>query len=249
MSDITESPPPENSEMDIHKPKPWHNLREFLKEYFIIVLGVITALAAEQAVAWLHWQGEVKVARQALHAEIVRNNVLYEFRLAAERCLRRQADEAGHMLDDLEAKRPPGHFTIFHTGLGGTLHDSDWQAEHSAQTLTHFPHDELALFGIYFAQFPKFDEWEATERQAWRALSVLRRPPKEMDGGDLLRLRQALMTARDVDRLYKLDAMRQLNISRQIGIADVPAGPIGARAGRFCTMDYEAYNQWSDAHP
>ena len=36
--------------MDIHKPKPWHGVREFLKEYVIIVVGVLTALAAEQAV-------------------------------------------------------------------------------------------------------------------------------------------------------------------------------------------------------
>jgi hypothetical protein len=36
--------------MDIHKPKPWHGLREFLKEYAIIVVGVLTALAGEQAV-------------------------------------------------------------------------------------------------------------------------------------------------------------------------------------------------------
>lgn len=36
--------------MDIHKPKPWHGPREFLKEYLIIVVGVLTALAAEQTV-------------------------------------------------------------------------------------------------------------------------------------------------------------------------------------------------------
>ena len=42
--------------MDIHKPKPWHGLREFLKEYLIIVVGVLTALAAEAGVEWLHWR-------------------------------------------------------------------------------------------------------------------------------------------------------------------------------------------------
>ena len=35
--------------MDVHKPKPIRNWREFLKEYAIIVIGVLTALAAEQA--------------------------------------------------------------------------------------------------------------------------------------------------------------------------------------------------------
>jgi hypothetical protein len=29
-----------------HKPKPWHGWREFLKEYVIVVVGVLTALAA-----------------------------------------------------------------------------------------------------------------------------------------------------------------------------------------------------------
>ena len=42
--------------MDIHKPKPWHSAREFLKEYVIIVVGVLTALAAESGVEWLHWR-------------------------------------------------------------------------------------------------------------------------------------------------------------------------------------------------
>ena len=36
--------------MDIHKPKPIRNWREFLKEVGIIVLGVSIALAGEQAV-------------------------------------------------------------------------------------------------------------------------------------------------------------------------------------------------------
>jgi hypothetical protein len=38
--------------MDIHKPKPWHGVREFLKEYLIVVGGLLTALAAEQGVEW-----------------------------------------------------------------------------------------------------------------------------------------------------------------------------------------------------
>ncbi len=40
--------------MDIHKPKPWHGLREFLKEYVIIVVGVLTALGAQQVAEALH---------------------------------------------------------------------------------------------------------------------------------------------------------------------------------------------------
>jgi hypothetical protein len=56
--------------MDIHKPKPWHGVREFLKEFGVIVLGVLVALGAEQSVEWLHRQAEVRDAREALRAEI-----------------------------------------------------------------------------------------------------------------------------------------------------------------------------------
>ncbi|THD51712.1 hypothetical protein [Phenylobacterium sp.] len=42
--------------MDIHKPKPWHSFREFLKEYGIIVLGVLTAIAFEQTVETIQRQ-------------------------------------------------------------------------------------------------------------------------------------------------------------------------------------------------
>jgi hypothetical protein len=49
--------------MDIHKPKPWRGWREFLKEYAIIVVGVLTALAAEQGAEWHHWNHQVEVAR------------------------------------------------------------------------------------------------------------------------------------------------------------------------------------------
>ena len=56
--------------MDIHKPKPWHGVREFLKEYVIIVVGVLTALAAEQSVEALHWAHKTHLAEQAIRQEL-----------------------------------------------------------------------------------------------------------------------------------------------------------------------------------
>ena len=56
--------------MDIHKPKPWIGFREFLKEYVIIVVGVLTALAAEQGVEWLHWRHVAAQVQGRLAADI-----------------------------------------------------------------------------------------------------------------------------------------------------------------------------------
>jgi hypothetical protein len=58
--------------MEIHKPEPWRGWREFLKEYLIIVVGVLTALGGEQVVEQLHWQHVVHEAREAPPLSLVR---------------------------------------------------------------------------------------------------------------------------------------------------------------------------------
>jgi hypothetical protein len=67
------APPEEQArketDVEIHKPKPVHSWREFLKEYAIIVLGVLTALAAEQVVESLRHSADVREMTQKLREE------------------------------------------------------------------------------------------------------------------------------------------------------------------------------------
>ena len=59
--------------MDIHKPKPWHGIRDFLKEIGTIVIGVLIALAGEQTVEALTWRHKVAGAETALRHELAVN--------------------------------------------------------------------------------------------------------------------------------------------------------------------------------
>jgi len=59
--------------MDIHKPKPWHGWQGFLKEYAIIVVGVLTALVGEELVVGVHHHLQVADLRGALHRELAWN--------------------------------------------------------------------------------------------------------------------------------------------------------------------------------
>lgn len=56
--------------MEVEKTGPWHGFRAFLKEYAIIVVGVLTALAAGQSVEAWHHHDEVKDLRRALDREL-----------------------------------------------------------------------------------------------------------------------------------------------------------------------------------
>ena len=184
---------------------------------------------------------EVKAARKAIHAEMAINNGSFARRIAIAPCLKKQAGEAERILDDLEAKRPPGRFTIFHPGNGLFLSDSEWQSERSAQSLTHFPREELALMGRYYAQKDRFDDWIADGNVAWQAPGALRHPPENIAAGDLLRLRAALGTVRETERRITLNATRQLNLGRQLGI---PITPNAVSAEKFCTLDDDAFVEY-----
>ena len=56
--------------MHLQLPKPLHGWRAFAGEVGVIVLGVLIALGAQQAVEALHWRNETATLRENLHREI-----------------------------------------------------------------------------------------------------------------------------------------------------------------------------------
>jgi hypothetical protein len=233
-------PAPEESSVEIHKPKPVHGWREFLSEYAIVALGVLTALAAEQSVEWIHWQGEVTAARKTITAEIQDNNARYfARRIAVASCMDRQADEAAQILDELEAGHKTRSFTSFHIITGSLLSDSEWQSERSAQSLVHFPRDELALMGRYYGQLLVMTPWMEQETDAWQELGVLTSPPQNVGVTDILRMRVALGTARRFEQLTVLNSQRQLAITAKLGIASQPVDQ--QLLHKYCTSNDQEY--------
>ncbi len=128
--------------MDIHKPKPFHGLREFLKEYGIIVLGVLTALFLEQAVEWLHWRHEVETGAGGA-AEGSARQRRHGLRSGAGAALYRKA--AGRAGDRIPASRQrsaagdrrPGRRSA--EDLGATAAHGAWPWPAAASTTCRWP--------------------------------------------------------------------------------------------------------------
>ena len=72
--------------MEVHKPKPWHGWREFGKELATIVLGVLIALGAEQAVEALHWAERTEKTEAHLRAELGAATVAAQAHITQEAC-------------------------------------------------------------------------------------------------------------------------------------------------------------------
>lgn len=115
--------------MEIHKPKPWHGARELLKEIGIIVIGVLIALGAEQAVRSLHERGEIREAREALHAELVSDASILRTSMLEDQCQLSGLDRSARALRGLGpgvSQPAPGFYgyprsTVWETVRGGAV--------------------------------------------------------------------------------------------------------------------------------
>ena len=72
--------------MHFHRLKPLHGWREFIGEVGVIVLGVLIALGAEQAVEWFHWQSKVHEAEAAIGRDLALTSDVASERIAIARC-------------------------------------------------------------------------------------------------------------------------------------------------------------------
>src|SRR6185503_13856129 len=166
-------PPPEETDVEIHKPKPVHNWREFLKEYAIIVLGVMTALAAEQVVEWFHWRSQVEGARKVIATETTNNLVGAIRRMRTVQCTEQRLDTLAKILDDASRSgslppvgyigQPPRH--RWPTGA--------WDSVVVSQTATHFPREQLAALGGLYKIVQRIEEYGVPETEDWSDLYAM----------------------------------------------------------------------------
>jgi len=145
--------------MDIHKPKPWHGVREFLKEYLIIVVGVLTALAGEQGVEWLHWKHVAAETEDHLAAGIAPDLVNAVERVAVFPCIEARY---GELATALQRPNPiwtgsvihaPGYhpndrvFQLVVASSGRVWPHAAWDSALASGALSHMPRERVDLYG------------------------------------------------------------------------------------------------------
>jgi hypothetical protein len=181
--------------MDVHKPKPWHGFREFLKEFGTIVLGVLVALGAEQAVEWLHWRHEAHVAREAIAFDLKR---LVGGAAAQDNhtvCTGRHLAEIEAVLDKAQAtgRLPPLGYPPAPPQADWSLRS--WSALVSGQTLSHFPTREQIILSGLAEQLRRMQALSDTEVDDWATLAILAGPGRPIADSEIATARVALAHA------------------------------------------------------
>jgi hypothetical protein len=133
--------------MRFHLPKPLHGWREFVGEVGIIVLGVLIALGAEQAVETMHQRSEVDQLRQSLRAELADSRARWEHMRTADGCSAKRLDALNQWL----AKAPKDAtlqqaFPFFLW----SMHSSAWDIAKSNPAINQLPvRERLTLASLY----------------------------------------------------------------------------------------------------
>lgn len=162
--------------MDVHKPKPWRGWRELLKEVGTIVIGVLIALSAEQAVEWLHWRSEVASERAALLDEAQANLSAVNYRIEEDACIARRLGEVEEGLrrqakgQPMAFRKPVGKPPLWVSTTGS------WDIALSGQALAHMPHKEKLGFSDAFDAYKAFAQLRNEEDGVWRRLGLMNHP-------------------------------------------------------------------------
>jgi hypothetical protein len=208
--------------MEIHKPKPVHNWREFLTEIGVVVIGVCIALSAEQAVEWVHWRNQVSEARGIIASEMAGNLAGAIARLGAQACVESRLDELGRILD--QASRTGSLPPIGDIAMPPLRNWSTgaWESIVASQTATHFPWAELADLAITYYFVQRIFSYVPPEVQAWYELAAMVGPGRRLDPASEAELRKALGLARGYSRSM---TTLSYNLVSRLEPHNLPYGP------------------------
>jgi hypothetical protein len=202
MSDSV--PPPE--ETAIARPKAVRNWRGYMKEYVVIVVGVLTALAAQQAADWWRWKSEVAQAREVIATELADSVRASIMRIRAAPCVESRLDTVSDILDAAArtGRLPP--VGIIGQAPAMLWPTGAWESVVASQTATHFPREQLTGLARVYKSVARAESFNVMEREAWSSLYAMVGPGRSLDPASEAELRRALSQARLANRMLMTSA-------------------------------------------
>jgi hypothetical protein len=164
---------PGDNLMRFHVSRALQGWRGFLKEYAIVVLGVLTALALDQAVASAHDRRLGKQAREAIHGELQDDLDRVAYRAEQSACNERRLNEIQALLSSWHSDDAfPAGLKVGFPGTVG-LSDQRWQANlASGRFSEETPGEQADQAGLY-TLIHVIDMIENKEIDQWLRLRTL----------------------------------------------------------------------------
>jgi hypothetical protein len=203
-----------------HHPKPWGNWREFLREYLIVVVGVMTALAAEQFAEWLHWRHEVAETRRALNAEVAYDLASAEWHAKLAACKLKRLDALDQWRASLQAGRP--------LKLKGPMAPTEllyltatWRAA-NGNSVAQLPVEERNAYAAYYDLIQVFVDTASADREHWASLAKATYYSR-WDESQLVQIKADIEALRSTSRVYAVNMTPLRASAKQVDVTTVQA--------------------------
>jgi hypothetical protein len=203
--------------MHFHLPKPLHGWREFVGEVGIIVLGVLIALGAEQALEGVHERFVAAESRRDVREEVAFNLGFWRGRLQESPCIASRLSELSKIVErgavPKGAVRWVGRPAVF------TPFTERWGAVTSTARTALFPADEQGRLDAIYGLFAYLAEDSRTEQETWTNLQVIERLDGPIDAATRLDLLKALAQARRLEDNFQVAGHWAFLHAAKLGIA------------------------------
>jgi hypothetical protein len=155
--------------MRVHLPKPLHGWREFAGEVGIIVLGVLIALAAQQAVETFQWRENVSQMREAMRSELAIDLKRLQVNLAQDPCMQVRLDAILQW-----TASAPANARIANAGRPflANYHASTWDITKTSPAAGHFSLKEQLTYASAYDAIANEQRYLYEEQRSWTDLNA-----------------------------------------------------------------------------
>jgi hypothetical protein len=203
--------------------QPRDGWRAFAGEVGVIVLGVLIALGAQQAVEVIQMRRDVAAFRQTINTEIAKNLWVYQYRMSQVACVDRKLDDFKRWILQAGDERP---VSIERMPLGNTfsLYRSAWDTR-DPDVFAALPATDRARYAEFYDELANNQKMAEIEQRAQASLI-----PYTFKGTLSLADRRALWTAggqlRAGNRYIPGTYQASFDIARAVGVT-APVKPDG----------------------
>lgn len=219
--------------MHFHLPKPLHGWREFAGEVGIIVIGVLIALGAEQALETIHGNRQVREFRGAVDHEIGYDLGSYKQRLMLGPCVRARLAELDHVIASDRAGRPIEMHGLSRWPVSFSLRTSVWTGR-TGEVEARMPLQTRLAYASIYDDLANYDVHRVDERTAWQELGEFD-DARDLSNSDLMRLRGIVSKLRWLDAIMVANWPEEAERGQALGIVPTRDRRDPALDTRVCT--------------
>ncbi len=148
------------------------NWEDFLKEVGTIFIGVMIALAADQAVDAWNWHKEVAIVEDSLNDELADSLFAAEERIKITECQRQTLDALDDLADKSHGKLGIRNTPVSRNRVWGS---AAWDAAVASGSIAHMPHDTRNTYAQLFSFVRVFRDMNLRQQELWATINTYRR--------------------------------------------------------------------------